>query len=297
MRSILLSIALLAAAPAVASTPAPSHEPAFVSASDTPFFLQEVDPSEIARWDGSANVQDAQVRVTIFGAAAGTGGTGGTGTAATTVAAGTDFDGDGFFLSTDCNDADANIFPGAVEIVADGIDQDCNLGDLCYLDADFDGYGGSLTQTSADLTCSALGLSGSNADCLDAGTVTGSGGAIAAPDISPDAAEACDEVDNDCDALTDDADPGLTGAPDWFADEDGDGLGNGDDLLATACVAPEGAADNGDDCDDTDAEVADECGGSGCGCDVPTVPTPGMAAYALSLLAGAGILRRRAARR
>ena len=39
-----------------------------------------------------------------------------------------------------CDDADPSVYPGAPEIVVDGIDQDCDGGDACYADADMDGY-------------------------------------------------------------------------------------------------------------------------------------------------------------
>lgn len=86
-------------------------------------------------------------------------------------------------------------------------------------------------------------------------------------DIHPEAIEVCDGVDNDCDgsfgALPCDEDPNCD-EPDasdsllWYADFDGDGFGDGG-LPAKACEQPNGWVDNGDDCDDDNASVTDEC--------------------------------------
>ena len=49
-----------------------------------------------------------------------------------------DGDGDGHYDLTDCNDDDAGIYPGAIELPYDGVDQDCDGNDL--VDVDGDGY-------------------------------------------------------------------------------------------------------------------------------------------------------------
>jgi hypothetical protein len=45
----------------------------------------------------------------------------------------------------DCLDSDPAYYPGAAEVVADGLDQSCDGGDLCWYDADGDSYGTSAT--------------------------------------------------------------------------------------------------------------------------------------------------------
>ncbi|MEL6347013.1 MAG: MopE-related protein, partial [Myxococcota bacterium] len=103
---------------------------------------------------------------------------------------------DAMTASGDCDDTDASISPAADEIVGDGVDQDCDGGEICYLDADNDGYrpDETATTTSTDVDCTDAGeasLSAAATDCDDADAT-----------ISPDADEVIgDEVDQDCDGL------------------------------------------------------------------------------------------------
>ncbi len=86
--------------------------------------------------------------------------------------------------------------------------------------------------------------------------------------INPGAEEICDGVDNDCDEAVDE-DVTLMVYPDG----DGDGYGDGT-AGALACSIEEGWVDNGDDCDDSRADVypgADEpCDGADNDCDGET---------------------------
>ena len=58
-----------------------------------------------------------------------------------------DADRDGFrstnYGGEDCDDSAPEINPTALEVPADGIDQDCDGYEICYTDNDADGYGTS----------------------------------------------------------------------------------------------------------------------------------------------------------
>jgi hypothetical protein len=131
-----------------------------------------------------------------------------------------DLDGDGVNESEDCDDGNANAYPGNTE-VCDGIDNDCDgmvdndASDpvTWYTDADSDGYGDG--QSPIDACTLPAGAAANGDDCDDTDWL-----------VNPAAVEVCDLLDNDCNDVIDDA-----------ADEDGDGVG--------AC----------DDCDDTDANI------------------------------------------
>jgi hypothetical protein len=157
-----------------------------------------------------------------------------------------DPDGDGYAGEADCDEGDPTLHPGAEER-CDGVDQDCDGvidedpvdGAAYFQDADGDGFGDPLTPVQA---CTLTeGLSQDGADCDDTDAA-----------VSPAATEVCDDVDNDCDSVTDDVAPEdlLT----WWIDEDGDG--HGDPALSLSqCEPPLGYAALGDDCDDLDPAV------------------------------------------
>ena len=135
----------------------------------------------------------------------------------------------------DCNDNDAAFNPGAVEIPADIIDQNCDGLELCFTDEDDDDFGSKAEISTSDLTCSTLGLADDNLDCDDAD-----------PTVNPEAMELVgDEVDQDCD-----------GTEVCYADVDGDTWGTTSTVVSDgASCAESGESTNDLDCDDADPLV------------------------------------------
>jgi hypothetical protein len=154
-------------------------------------------------------------------------------------------------LGVDCDDTNALRNPGETEI-CNGIDDDCDTKvddaddtlDLAttrfwFVDGDHDTFGAG----EGIQACSFPGRVPTEGDCKDNDAA-----------INPGASEECDLIDNDCDALIDEADPNLdpNSVTDWFPDVDGDGFGD-PALVVSACSPPTDIyTDVGGDCDDAD---------------------------------------------
>jgi len=142
-------------------------------------------------------------------------------------------------LDGDCNDQDGGIFPGAMELPADGVDQDCTNTELCYSDSDRDGVVAPASETidHPSLACTGSGVSptpGDDCDDTDADTYPG------APEV------VADGIDQDCDTLDG-----------CWPDGDGDGYGTDDagTPVAAASCTDKGVSPTGDDCNDADAAI------------------------------------------
>ena len=164
----------------------------------------------------------------------------------------TDDDGDGDPDTTDCADTDASIYTGAVEVVGDGVDQDCNGFDTvsCFVDGDGDSYGGASTTTADDGDCTDPGESATSTDCDDADGA-----------VHPGAVESCDAVDSDCDGDLVDGYPDFDGDGDpncIDTDDDDDGDPDATDCADTDAAIHNGAAESCDAVDsDCDGDLVD----------------------------------------
>ena len=187
----------------------------------------------------------------------------------------------------DCDDADASVYPGATEVPVDGIDQDCDGEEACWVDADRDGYGDETVAPepgpllSAKDFCGEDGLARAGNDCDDTTEF-----------INPGVVEfACDGIDNDCNPKTLDcpggtADTGPTGlAPTPTAD-----TGATADTQGTLDTDPgtDPTVDSSTDPLPTTPDDEAKSAAGGCGCITPA--GHGSAAW---LLMGALALARR----
>ncbi len=149
-----------------------------------------------------------------------------------------DGDGDGHRASScggdDCDDTDANRFPGNMEVCdATDHDEDCDAITFGVRDADGDG--------SPDARCcnvAAGGVRNCGTDCDDARA-----------DTNPDNPELCNGRDDNCNGMIDES-----ARHTFYADADGDGWGV-TGMTVTACDPPTGYAPFGRDCDDTRAAI------------------------------------------
>jgi len=138
--------------------------------------------------------------------------------------------------NSDCNDADRNTHPGALE-VCDGRDNNCDatidegVQTTYYQDADGDTYGNAaVTKSGCERP---VGYAASSADCDDTSA-----------SIHPGATESCNSIDDNCDGQTDD---GVKTR--FYADTDDDGYGD-DQNTIDSCSRLQGYVSVGGDCND-----------------------------------------------
>ena len=150
------------------------------------------------------------------------------------------------FTCPELNNDAGDCFDPCVPEICDGADNDCD-GEVdedytWYTDADGDGFGDDATATISCLPPVGAVLVGG--DCDDGNA-----------NVNPGAAEVCDNMDNDCDGSVDEDFI-------WYADADGDGLGD-DATELFSCTPMPGMVHVGGDCNDNDAGIA----GIGAACD------------------------------
>jgi len=152
--------------------------------------------------------------------------------------------------STDCDDIDSNVYPGATE-VCNGKDDNCDVvvdegvKTTFYMDLDTDGYGDPNSSTEGCIAPE--GYVADNTDCNDNNSA-----------VNPGAEEVCDGVDNNCD---ENIDEGLDQDNDGFADcfDNCPNTPNPDQ----SDVDENGAGDVCDICPSDSSDTCDQSGSAG----------------------------------
>lgn len=145
---------------------------------------------------------------------------------------------DGESLGDDCDDEDADRYPGHFEVCTEqdpAHDEDCDPTTFGHLDADLDGFVSAACcneDGDGDFVC--------GDDCDDESFRR-----------YPNHPEICDEIDNDCDGLVD----VNTKEVPWYPDEDGDNYGAVGAEGQKSCFPIDGYSLRDTDCDDGTAAV------------------------------------------
>ena len=150
----------------------------------------------------------------------------------------------------DCDDANADIHPGAQE-VCNEVDDDCdNQTDEAgaqgcvnyYLDADRDGYGLLEENECLCIPLAPYDVTQSG-DCNDSDA-----------SIHPGAVEDCNDLDDDCDGQTDEGEDNQ-GCTDYYLDEDEDGYGVTEDSKCFCHALNNYTTTAPGDCNDYDSNI------------------------------------------
>ena len=168
----------------------------------------------------------------------------GDGYGSTTAAAFCAVPGTGYAATaTDCNDVLASVYPGAAERTGDNVDGDCDGAEVCFVDADDDGYVADAVATvaSVDTDCDDPG----EARASDLGGDCNDGSVLFHPGVAE--TDCADATDYNCDGSS------------ATEDRDGDGWVACQDCADNDVLVNPSAAEDPGDAIDADCDGADSC--------------------------------------